>query len=71
MAGNVETSVDDFHVALLKLNRPEARNALSPEMMEEIAAELERLDPDLPVLIDFHIGHRIAAWSVLTPGSAR
>jgi enoyl-CoA hydratase/carnithine racemase len=46
MAGNVETSVDDFHVALLSLNRPEARNALSPEMMEEIASELERLDPD-------------------------
>jgi enoyl-CoA hydratase/carnithine racemase len=42
----VETSVDDFHVALLRLNRPEARNALSPEMMERIAAELERLDPD-------------------------
>src|SRR6476646_10902538 len=33
-------------VALLRLNRPEARNALSPELMEEIAAELERLDPD-------------------------
>jgi enoyl-CoA hydratase/carnithine racemase len=46
MAGNVETSVDDFHVALLRLNRPEARNALSPEMMEGIASELERLDPD-------------------------
>ncbi len=41
----VETSLDD-HVALLRLNRPEARNALSPEMMEELAAELERLDPD-------------------------
>jgi enoyl-CoA hydratase/carnithine racemase len=46
MAGNVETTVDDFHVALLKLNRPEARNALSPEMMDEIASELERFDPD-------------------------
>jgi enoyl-CoA hydratase/carnithine racemase len=42
----VETSVDEFHVAVLRLNRPEARNALSPEMMEEIASELERLDPD-------------------------
>jgi enoyl-CoA hydratase/carnithine racemase len=41
----VETSVDG-HVALLRLNRPEARNALSPEMMEEIASALERLDPD-------------------------
>jgi enoyl-CoA hydratase/carnithine racemase len=45
MAGLVETSIDG-HVALLRLNRPEARNALSPEMMEEIASELERLDPD-------------------------
>jgi enoyl-CoA hydratase/carnithine racemase len=46
MAANVETSVDESHVALLRLNRPEARNALSPEVMDEIAAELERLDPD-------------------------
>ncbi len=45
MSGLVETSIDG-HVALLRLNRPEARNALSPEMMEEIASELERLDPD-------------------------
>jgi enoyl-CoA hydratase/carnithine racemase len=36
----------DGHVALLRLNRPEARNALSPELMEALAAELERLDPD-------------------------
>jgi enoyl-CoA hydratase/carnithine racemase len=42
----VETTLDELHVALLQLNRPEARNALSPEMMEEIAAELERLDPN-------------------------
>jgi len=42
----VEVAVDEFHVALLRLNRPEARNALSPEMMEEIASELERIDPD-------------------------
>lgn len=46
MAGLVEVSVDDSHVALLRLNRPEARNALSPEMREEIAATLERLDAD-------------------------
>jgi enoyl-CoA hydratase/carnithine racemase len=46
LAEIVETSVDEFHVALLRLNRPQARNALSPEMMERIAAELERLDPD-------------------------
>jgi len=39
-------STRDGNVALLRLNRPEARNALSPEMMEELAAELERLDPD-------------------------
>src|SRR6476469_2725858 len=33
-------------VALLRLNRPEALNALSPDLMEEIAGELEGLDPD-------------------------
>jgi enoyl-CoA hydratase/carnithine racemase len=41
----VETSVDG-HVALLRLNRPEARNAPSPELMAELAGELEGLDPD-------------------------
>ncbi len=45
MAELVETTVD-AGVALLRLNRPQARNALSPETMERIAAELERLDPD-------------------------
>ena len=42
----VEVAIDDFHVALVQLNRPEARNALSAEMREEIAAGLERLDAD-------------------------
>jgi enoyl-CoA hydratase/carnithine racemase len=46
VAGLVETTLDEHRVALLRLNRPEARNALSPEMMEEIADGLERLDPD-------------------------
>ncbi len=46
MAEIVETTVDEFHVALLRLNRPEARNALSPEMKERLLGELERLDPD-------------------------
>jgi enoyl-CoA hydratase/carnithine racemase len=46
MGEYVETMLDEYHVALLRLNRPEARNALSPEMMAEIAGELERLDPD-------------------------
>jgi enoyl-CoA hydratase/carnithine racemase len=41
----VESSRDG-NVVLLRLNRPEARNALSPELMEELASELERLDPD-------------------------
>jgi enoyl-CoA hydratase/carnithine racemase len=41
----VETSRDG-HVALLRLNRPEVRNALSPEVMEKLASELERMDPD-------------------------
>jgi len=33
-------------VAVLRLDRPDARNALSPEMMEEVGAALERLDRD-------------------------
>jgi enoyl-CoA hydratase/carnithine racemase len=46
LAEPVQTSVDEWGVALLQLNRPEARNALDPETMERLAAELERLDPD-------------------------
>ncbi|HYG96847.1 MAG TPA: enoyl-CoA hydratase-related protein [Solirubrobacterales bacterium] len=46
MAELVEVSVDELHVALLRLNRPEARNALSPEMRAQIAESLERLDAD-------------------------
>jgi enoyl-CoA hydratase/carnithine racemase len=45
LADLVESSRDG-HVALLRINRPEARNALSPEVMELMAGELERLDPD-------------------------
>jgi len=45
LADLVESSRDG-HVALLRLNRPEARNALSPELMDQLAGELERLDPD-------------------------
>jgi enoyl-CoA hydratase/carnithine racemase len=33
-------------VALVQLDRPEARNALSPEMMDELGSALERLDQD-------------------------
>ncbi len=42
----VEVSVDERGVALLRLNRPEARNALSPQMRVEIAEQLERLDAE-------------------------
>jgi enoyl-CoA hydratase/carnithine racemase len=42
----VETSVDDFHVALLRLNSPETRNALSTQMRAELLAALERFDED-------------------------
>jgi enoyl-CoA hydratase/carnithine racemase len=41
----VETSLSDG-VALVRLNRPDARNALSPEMMAELAGQLERADAD-------------------------
>jgi enoyl-CoA hydratase/carnithine racemase len=45
MGDFIETSVDG-HVALCRINRPEVRNALSPELMEELAAALEGLDSD-------------------------
>jgi len=41
----VEVSVDG-RVALCRLNRPEARNALSPELMEELAGVVEGFDAD-------------------------
>jgi enoyl-CoA hydratase/carnithine racemase len=43
--------VEERHgaVALLQLNRPEARNALSPELMDELGTALERLDQDTEV----------------------
>jgi enoyl-CoA hydratase/carnithine racemase len=46
MSDDLLQSSQDGNVVLLRLNRPEARNALSPELMEELANELERLDPD-------------------------
>lgn len=36
----------DANVALIRLNRPETRNALSPAMMEGLAATVESLDAD-------------------------
>jgi enoyl-CoA hydratase/carnithine racemase len=45
MAGLVETSLDG-HVALCRLNRPEARNALSPELMEVLGAAVAGFDAD-------------------------
>lgn len=45
MSPLVETSVAE-QVALCRLNRPEARNALSPELMEELAGAVERFDAD-------------------------
>jgi enoyl-CoA hydratase/carnithine racemase len=41
----IETSVNG-KVALCRLNRPEARNALSPELMGELARALEGFDAD-------------------------
>jgi enoyl-CoA hydratase/carnithine racemase len=45
VAEYIQTSVDR-HVALCRLNRPDVRNALSPELMEELAAALEGFDAD-------------------------
>jgi enoyl-CoA hydratase/carnithine racemase len=42
----VEVSVDDAGVGLCRLNRPDARNALSPELREELSAAVMKLDAD-------------------------
>jgi enoyl-CoA hydratase/carnithine racemase len=49
MSQQVETTVDEYRVALLQLNSPETRNALSPALRAELIAELERLDADAGV----------------------
>ena len=45
MGDLVETSADG-HVGLCRLNRPEARNALSPEVMDGLASAVEAFDAD-------------------------
>jgi enoyl-CoA hydratase/carnithine racemase len=45
MSGLVDAGVEE-HVALLRLDRPEARNALSPELMEELGAAIAAYDAD-------------------------
>ena len=44
----VATSVDG-RVALCRIDRPEARNALSPEVMEELAGAVEGYDADAEI----------------------
>ena len=46
MSDLVETSVPREGVTLVRLNRPAARNALSPPLMDELAAALESTDAD-------------------------
>ncbi len=53
----VEVAIDELHVALLRLNRPDARNALSQEMRDELVASLERLDADPNVRCVVIAGH--------------
>jgi enoyl-CoA hydratase/carnithine racemase len=45
MSSLIDASLDG-HVALCRLNRPEARNALSPELMDELATAVETFDAD-------------------------
>jgi enoyl-CoA hydratase len=42
----VESTRESDRVALIRLNRPETQNALSPELMEELAAAVEAADSD-------------------------
>ncbi len=53
MAEPVVLAERDGAVAIARLNRPDARNALSPEVMEELAALLEgfELDPEIRCVV--------------------
>jgi enoyl-CoA hydratase len=42
----VEVAIDGWHVALVRLARPESRNALSAEVRTALADSLDRLDAD-------------------------
>jgi enoyl-CoA hydratase/carnithine racemase len=42
----VEVTSEGEHVALCRLNRPEARNALSPQLREQLAEAVAKLDAD-------------------------
>jgi enoyl-CoA hydratase/carnithine racemase len=46
LAEILETSVDESHVALLRLASPETRNALSAEMKSRLLDQLKRFDSD-------------------------
>jgi enoyl-CoA hydratase/carnithine racemase len=49
MAGLVEATIAAGGVGLVRIDRPETRNALSPEVMQELADEVERFDADAAV----------------------
>ncbi len=50
------------HVALITLNRPEARNAISPEMLVQLAGTWTAVRDD-PIRRFCHPGSRLAAHS--------
>jgi enoyl-CoA hydratase/carnithine racemase len=68
---------DGETAARITLNRPEKRNALSLELMEEITAALRELSADADtraIMIEragrsFCSGHDLARWSVGSPPS--
>jgi len=41
----------DGHVGIIRLNRPKVLNALNPELMEQLAAQLEAYDRDDDVYV--------------------
>ncbi|KAA9010037.1 enoyl-CoA hydratase/isomerase family protein [Histidinibacterium aquaticum] len=69
----------DGPIGLLRLSRPEKLNALTPDMLEEIAAAVDRAEvsPDLRALVihsegkAFSVGADINIWSALTPEEFR
>lgn len=71
----VDLDYPQTHVALLRLNRPEARNALSPELREELRAHFTALgeDPEIRAIVitgddrAFAAGADIKSMAAMTP----
>ncbi|HBT6677446.1 TPA: enoyl-CoA hydratase/isomerase family protein, partial [Klebsiella pneumoniae] len=73
--GSVDLNISG-HIATLLINRPEKLNALTPEMLEELAGHCRLLETNTDVRVVvlksaspkvFCVGADITRWNALTP----